>query len=228
MPARPRGRPPAWSGRSAPPGSGACSRCLRWPCTPGSSGRRATRRLAPDRQRAHRDHGGAGRGIQDAGRYRAAPALQVEFLSPARLADLCPMLDTARTMAALWCPTDGYLQPNSLVTAYARAARDRGVTFTTHTTVTGLSVARGAVTGIRTGGARSRREDASLHRGGPVPAPGVAAQRASVRLRHIFAGANRSWPVSAGRHGTARHQPSPGHGLMRRPPAAGAGDRRTL
>ena len=82
----------------------------------------------------------------------ARPAgLQVEFLSPARLADLCPMLDTARTMAALWCPTDGYLQPNSLVTAYARAARDRGVTFTTHTTVTGLSVARGAVTGIRTG-----------------------------------------------------------------------------
>ena len=53
-------------------------------------------------------------------------------------------------MAALWCPTDGYLQPSSLVTAYARAARDRGVTFATHTAVTGLNVADGAVTGIRT------------------------------------------------------------------------------
>ena len=76
--------------------------------------------------------------------------LEVEFLSPARLAELCPMLDTARARAALWCPTDGYLQPSSLVTAYARAARDRGVTFATHTAVTGLNVADGAVTGIRT------------------------------------------------------------------------------
>ncbi len=76
--------------------------------------------------------------------------LEVEFLSAARLAELCPMLDTAPAMAALWCPTDGYLQPNSLVMAYARAARDRGVTFAARTTVTGLRVTGGAVTGVRT------------------------------------------------------------------------------
>jgi glycine/D-amino acid oxidase-like deaminating enzyme len=57
--------------------------------------------------------------------------LEVEFLTAARLAALCPMLDTTQVTAALWCPTDGYLQPNRLVTAYARAARDRGVTFST-------------------------------------------------------------------------------------------------
>ena len=76
--------------------------------------------------------------------------LEVEFLAAARLAELCPMLDTTGVTAALWCPTDGYLQPNSLVTAYARAARDRGGTFATRTTVTGLRIAGGAVTGVRT------------------------------------------------------------------------------
>ena len=76
--------------------------------------------------------------------------LEVEFLTPARLAALCPMLDTTQVTAALWCPTDGYLQPHSLVTAYARAARDRGVTFATHTTVTGLRITGGAVQGVCT------------------------------------------------------------------------------
>jgi len=76
--------------------------------------------------------------------------LEVEFLTAARLAGLCPMLDTSEITAALWCPTDGYLQPNSLVTAYARAARDRGVTFATRTTVTGLRIAGDAVRGVRT------------------------------------------------------------------------------
>ena len=76
--------------------------------------------------------------------------LEVEFLTAARLAGLYPMLDTTGVTAALWCPTDGYLQPNSLVTAYARAARDRGVTFATNTTVTGLRISGGAVTGVRT------------------------------------------------------------------------------
>ncbi len=90
----------------------------------------------------------------------ASCGLEVEFLTPARLAQLCPMADTSMAAAALWCPTDGYLQPYGLVTAYAGAARDLGVSFATGTTVTGLQLAavgRGAagqagceVTGIRT------------------------------------------------------------------------------
>ena len=66
----------------------------------------------------------------------AAAGLDVEFLGPGRLAELLPPLDTSHAKAALWCPTDGYLQPHSLVMAYARAARDRGVTIAAHTTVT--------------------------------------------------------------------------------------------
>ena len=90
----------------------------------------------------------------------ASCGLEVEILSPARLAQLCPMADTSGATAGLWCPTDGYLQPYSLVTAYARAARDLGVSFAAGTTVTALRLAaagRGSdgqadseVTGVRT------------------------------------------------------------------------------
>jgi glycine/D-amino acid oxidase-like deaminating enzyme len=80
----------------------------------------------------------------------AAAGLDVEFIEPGRLAELFPPLDTRQVKAALWCPTDGYLQPHSLVMAYAMAARDRGVTIASRTTLTGIAVTRGAVTGIRT------------------------------------------------------------------------------
>jgi glycine/D-amino acid oxidase-like deaminating enzyme len=78
--------------------------------------------------------------------------LEVEFITTARLAELCPVLDTAQVRAALWCPSDGYLQPSSLVMAYAGAARERGVTFATHTTITGICVTGDTVSGVRTSG----------------------------------------------------------------------------
>jgi glycine/D-amino acid oxidase-like deaminating enzyme len=79
-----------------------------------------------------------------------AAGLEVEFLRPARLAELCPVLDTSAATAALWCPTDGYLQPNSLVMAYVAGARQQGVTFATHVTVTGIRLDGAGVTGVRT------------------------------------------------------------------------------
>jgi glycine/D-amino acid oxidase-like deaminating enzyme len=88
--------------------------------------------------------------FRDLAAVARSAGLEVEFLTAARLAGLCPMLDTNGITAALWCPTDGYLQPNSLVTAYARAARDRGVTFATRTMVTGLQIADSVVQGVRT------------------------------------------------------------------------------
>lgn len=76
--------------------------------------------------------------------------LDVDFLTTARLSELCPVLATEHVKAALWCATDGYLQPNSLVMAYVAAARERGVTFATQTTVTGIRLAGDTVTGVRT------------------------------------------------------------------------------
>lgn len=105
--------------------------------------------------------------------------LEVEFLTAARLTGLCPMLDTTRVAAALWCPTDGYLQPNSLVMAYARAARDRGVTFATHTTVTGLRITGGSVNGIVAAG-RCVATDMVINAAGPWA--GAVASLAGLHL----------------------------------------------
>jgi glycine/D-amino acid oxidase-like deaminating enzyme len=85
--------------------------------------------------------------FRDLAAVARSAGLDVEFVTPARLSELCPTLGTAPVRAALWCPADGYLQPNSLVMAYAGAARDRGVTFATHTTVTGIRLTRDSVSG---------------------------------------------------------------------------------
>lgn len=123
--------------------------------------------------------------------------LEVEFLTVARLAELFPPLDTTHVRAALWCPTDGYLQPHSLVMAYARAARDAGVTIATHTGVTGISVARGAVTGVRT-----NRGDATtdivINAAGPwagavASLAGVELPIVPVRHEYFVTGPQEGW-----------------------------------
>jgi glycine/D-amino acid oxidase-like deaminating enzyme len=129
--------------------------------------------------------------------------LHVEFLTPARLGELFPLLDVVHVKAALWCPTDGYLQPHSLVMAYAGAARERGVTFATHTAVTGIIVTRGSVRAIRTNKGDART-DIVINAAGPWA--GAVASLAGVELpivpvRHEYfvtmpvAGWHRDLPV---------------------------------
>ena len=118
----------------------------------------------------------------------AAAGLEVEFLDSGRLAELLPPLDTRLAKAALWCPTDGYLQPHSLVMAYAQAARDRGVTIAAQTTVTGITVARGAVTGVRTS-AGSAATDMVINAAGPwagAVASLAGAELPVVPVRHEY------------------------------------------
>lgn len=76
--------------------------------------------------------------------------LEVEFLSKNELEARMPMIDPSGVLSALWCPSDGYLQPNSLTAAYVKGARMRGVTFATHTAVTGITVTDGEVVGVCT------------------------------------------------------------------------------
>ena len=91
------------------------------------------------------------RELRQIARTADAVDLPVEFLTPARLRDLCPVLeDLSSVRAALWSPLDGYLQPNSLVSAYVNAARDLGATFATHAPVTGIGTERGSITSVTT------------------------------------------------------------------------------
>src|SRR5260370_617010 len=133
------------------------------------------------------------------------------------------MLDTTGVTAALWCPTDGYLQPNSLVMAYAHAARDRGVTFATHTTVTGLRITGDAVDGI-VAGDRCVATDMVINAAGPwagaLPSlPGLHLPTAPVRPENCATQAVSGWHAG-NQLGPPTSSPSAPGGTT---PAAGTG-----
>jgi hypothetical protein len=92
--------------------------------------------------------------------------LPVEFLTDAQLRELYPVLTrTESVKAALWTPSDGYLQPNSLVTAYVGAARDLGVTVATNAAVTGIGVRGGVVDSVSTEAGTFRTEQVIIAAG---------------------------------------------------------------
>jgi glycine cleavage system T protein len=76
--------------------------------------------------------------------------LELELLSPAEAVELCPLLEAERFGSSAWLPTDGYLDPEKLVTALADGARKLGVSIATHTKVTGIEVRAGRVAGVET------------------------------------------------------------------------------
>jgi len=81
----------------------------------------------------------------------AIAGLEVELVDGRRVQELCPVIDDVSAVRlALWCPSDGYVQPNSLATAYLGAARELGAGVVTNTRVLGIGVDSGAVTSIRT------------------------------------------------------------------------------
>lgn len=77
--------------------------------------------------------------------------LEVELVDGATAQRLCPVLeDVSGVRLALWCPTDGYVQPNSLANAFLAAARDLGARVVPNTRVLGVNVMDARVTGVRT------------------------------------------------------------------------------
>ncbi len=92
--------------------------------------------------------------------------LPVEFLTDARLHEIYPVLErTESVRAALWSPADGYLQPNSLVSAYISAARDLGVTVVTHAAVSGIGLRGGVVASVSTEAGTFRTEQVIIAAG---------------------------------------------------------------
>jgi glycine/D-amino acid oxidase-like deaminating enzyme len=96
----------------------------------------------------------------------AVTGLPVEFLTARQLRDVYPVLErTDSVKAALWSPTDGYLQPNSLVSAYISAAKDLGVTVAAHSAVTAIEVREGAIWSVSTDAGSYRTEQVIIAAG---------------------------------------------------------------
>lgn len=75
--------------------------------------------------------------------------LGLEVVSGAEAKEMLPLLRADDVRAALWLPGDGWLDPALLARALAAGARKLGVRIHTGTRVTGLDVAKGAITGVR-------------------------------------------------------------------------------
>ena len=81
----------------------------------------------------------------------SAAGLDVHLIDAARVQELCPTLEDVSSISlALWVPSDGYVQPNSLVNAYIAAAKDLGVNVCTQTPVVDVEITEGAVSGVVT------------------------------------------------------------------------------
>ncbi len=89
--------------------------------------------------------------------FQTAIALQNSLGVPSRwldvgeVAELVPMVRTEGLRGAAFCPTDGYLDPHTLVTTLASRAREAGVRFLVGTPVTGMDRAGSRVTAVRIG-----------------------------------------------------------------------------
>jgi glycine cleavage system aminomethyltransferase T/glycine/D-amino acid oxidase-like deaminating enzyme len=76
--------------------------------------------------------------------------LDCELISPARAAELYPILRTDDLAGAIWLPGDGRANPTDLTAALARGARDKGVTIAERVRVTGIVTDGTTVKGVHT------------------------------------------------------------------------------
>ena len=65
--------------------------------------------------------------------------VDVNFLTPAELREVWPLVATQDIIGAIQHPADGYIQPADLTQALAKGARQRGATIYRGTTVTGIT-----------------------------------------------------------------------------------------
>jgi glycine cleavage system T protein len=114
--------------------------------------------------------------------------LELQLLSPKDAVELCPLLDATRFRTAAWLPTDGYLDPEKLVSALSDGARALGVEIATHTAVTGLEVQHGQIVAIDTELGRVATEvvvdAAGVHAGAIARMAGVNVP--SVPIQHQY------------------------------------------
>jgi sarcosine oxidase subunit beta len=72
------------------------------------------------------------------------------YLTPKEAKEIIPHMDETKIVSATFCPKDGHLNPFHTTQAYADAAARLGVKFMKYTTVTGIKVENGKVTGVQT------------------------------------------------------------------------------
>jgi sarcosine oxidase subunit beta len=81
---------------------------------------------------------------------RAAGLETVEIVSAADIAEMIPQLRTDDILGGSYCPTDGLIEPLSVMHGFMKRARKRGVRLWLETEVNGIEIERGEVKGVAT------------------------------------------------------------------------------
>ncbi|MEE8506957.1 MAG: FAD-dependent oxidoreductase, partial [Kiloniellales bacterium] len=77
--------------------------------------------------------------------------VEVEILTPEQSRELYPLLNIDDVLGAVYFPNDGQANPADATMAYAKGARMAGAQIFEDTKVSGITTAKGRVTGVQTG-----------------------------------------------------------------------------
>ncbi|HEX4946880.1 MAG TPA: FAD-dependent oxidoreductase, partial [Blastocatellia bacterium] len=72
------------------------------------------------------------------------------MISQAEIAEFVPQMRVDDMIGGSYCPTDGFVDPNSVMTGFAKRAKELGVRVWTNADVTGINVENGQITGVQT------------------------------------------------------------------------------
>src|ERR1051325_8935057 len=96
-------------------------------------------------RQAHLDHLAANRKTQ------AAHGLtNVRAVTREEILDIIPQIESRDILGGSFCPTDGFVDPYSVMVGFAQRARERGARIWLNTSVTGIDVQGGKVAAVRT------------------------------------------------------------------------------
>lgn len=88
------------------------------------------------------------RSRRNAALQRELGGYEVYFLSPKEVKELIPQVNIEGLIGASYCPTDGGVDPYSVVQGFASSARRLGVTIYQETEAVGIKMSRGQVQGV--------------------------------------------------------------------------------
>lgn len=83
-------------------------------------------------------------------KQRACGLAGVEMITREDIVKTVPQLVADDVVGGSFCPTDGFVDPYSVMTGFSKRARERGVRMLLETEVTGIDVKDGAVAGVET------------------------------------------------------------------------------
>jgi sarcosine oxidase subunit beta len=87
---------------------------------------------------------------ENCGRLRSLGCKGLEMISPDDIRRMVPQLRSDDIVGGRYCPTDGFVDPNSVMMGFIARAREKGVRLWLDTAVTGVVVERGEVTAVAT------------------------------------------------------------------------------